>query len=778
MNVYGVNTCVLLFVSVHSFVRITSEQIELNRVFNLSPDMRIFSLTNTSTTTCTTVPKTKTTASTPTTNHSLGYLGRRLLNEPSYDTDLDTSSQHQHLLQADNEINEFLQVNEEDMFKALENVELTTDGSGETSYSTAEYSSEVTSTLAIGSVTTDTSAAAVEGTTSTPSPSTMGVVTTDISATTAEEATSTPSPSTMGVVTTDISATTAEEVTSTPSPSTMGVVTTDISATTAEEATSTPSPSTMGVVTTDISATTAEEVTSTPSPSTMGVVTTDISATTAEEATSTPSPSTMGVVTTDISATTAEEATSTPSPSTMGVVTTDTSAAAVEGATSTPSAIEVITTEKSTTVEGTTSTPATTGVVITETSATAVQETTGASLISEPVTTETDHSITSAITSQTLLSTTTTTPMTTTIPDETDLPNVTTILLILNCSNANETLADIIAGVSKSNSLYEIEPIYNQPLSCATPGKVNVTLVVRTPNNNVTLLNDLYEIIDNLTRGRDVTVFSKNPCGRDDEMVLVMNTTSCFLIDTCSLCGVNPVRGVCNPSQNIEKCRCYVNEADPSSPYEGNLCSKPRPKPVASTYSLSRWTPIIIGVLAGLTGLFAAVTCCLWAMAAWRRRRHHHPEEFQIRRIWHLPRAKVPTPVTADNAPTNLEPTNSTASTHPPESEPTDSNTTDSTFFKDLDQRMGEKLRATITRPNTNAVLASLPSDTASTLSSYDPIDELDAIIDNEDINPTFHDPLDELYDDNEMLEVMNPNLKLPRPNVDSKPTGLFSLLK
>ena len=69
-----------------------------------------------------------------TTNHSLGYLGRRLLNEPSYDTDLDISSQRQHLHQADNEINEFLQVNEEDMFKALQNVELTTDGSGESRF--------------------------------------------------------------------------------------------------------------------------------------------------------------------------------------------------------------------------------------------------------------------------------------------------------------------------------------------------------------------------------------------------------------------------------------------------------------------------------------------------------------------------------------------------------------------------------------------------------------------------------------------------------------------
>jgi len=89
---------------------------------------------------------------------------------------------------------------------------------------------------------------------------------------------------------------------------------------------------------------------------------------------------------------------------------------------------------------------------------------------------------------------------------------------------------------------------------------------------------------------------------------------------------------------------------------------------------------------------------------------------------------------------------------------------------------MGEKLRATIARPNTSGIIAGLPSDALSPGSSYDPIDELDAIIDHEDLNTTFHDPLDELYDDNEMLEATNPNLKLPRPNVDSRPTGLFSV--
>jgi len=148
----------------------------------------------------------------------------------------------------------------------------------------------------------------------------------------------------------------------------------------------------------------------------------------------------------------------------------------------------------------------------------------------------------------------------------------------------------------------------------------------------------------------------------------------------------------------------------------------------------------------------------------------------RIRRLWHLPRAQMPIPVTNENFGNDLNNTISTSDSNRTDSDYNRSNTTDSTFFKELDKKMGENLRATRARPNTQAMLASLPSDTISTLSSYDPIDELDSIIDNEDLNTTFHDPLNDLFDDDEILEVRNPNFRLPRPNVDSNPTGLFSV--
>jgi hypothetical protein len=152
----------------------------------------------------------------------------------------------------------------------------------------------------------------------------------------------------------------------------------------------------------------------------------------------------------------------------------------------------------------------------------------------------------------------------------------------------------------------------------------------------------------------------------------------------------------------------------------------------------------------------------------------------------------VPTAVTAENVQTYLSTTTSTGTSsviHDPSTSSSDrstyrttydrdpNETINSTFFKQLDQSMGAKLRATIARPDMSAVLSSLPTVSASlssattvTSGSDDPIDELDAIIDDDDdLAMTFHDPLDDLFKDNQMLEVINPNLRLPGSQGGSK---------
>jgi len=98
----------------------------------------------------------------------------------------------------------------------------------------------------------------------------------------------------------------------------------------------------------------------------------------------------------------------------------------------------------------------------------------------------------------------------------------------------------------------------------------------------------------------------------------VKNITSCYLIDLCSLCGINPRRGVCLPENNVSKCECFVNQNNPTITYVGEFCKIQQQQPITSGSSSS--TTIIIGVLAGITGLFCVMTSFLLVMTCVRRR--------------------------------------------------------------------------------------------------------------------------------------------------------------
>ena len=105
-------------------------------------------------------------------------------------------------------------------------------------------------------------------------------------------------------------------------------------------------------------------------------------------------------------------------------------------------------------------------------------------------------------------------------------------------------------------------------------------------------------------------------------IVLITGVTSCFLINECNLCGLNPARGECLLATGLSKCRCFQNENDPSRPYVGDFCQESSILPVQASNDPS-WAPIIVGILAGLAGLFCAITCCLWFVAGYRRRRRN-----------------------------------------------------------------------------------------------------------------------------------------------------------
>lgn len=97
--------------------------------------------------------------------------------------------------------------------------------------------------------------------------------------------------------------------------------------------------------------------------------------------------------------------------------------------------------------------------------------------------------------------------------------------------------------------------------------------------------------------------------------------TTCYLIELCRLCGTDPPRGVCIPKKNVSRCECFVNTADPSSPYTGEFCYPQRIETTNRSTSTSSWPMIVVGILAGLVVLLASVTTCLLYMARRRRRR-------------------------------------------------------------------------------------------------------------------------------------------------------------
>lgn len=90
------------------------------------------------TTTCKTVvivtTTKRTTSSSPlsplpkTLDHSVGHLGRRLLNEPSYDTDL------QKQIDDDWKMNDFMNIDTEELSKDLSRLLTNVDGSGESMF--------------------------------------------------------------------------------------------------------------------------------------------------------------------------------------------------------------------------------------------------------------------------------------------------------------------------------------------------------------------------------------------------------------------------------------------------------------------------------------------------------------------------------------------------------------------------------------------------------------------------------------------------------------------
>ncbi len=100
--------------------------------------------------------------------------------------------------------------------------------------------------------------------------------------------------------------------------------------------------------------------------------------------------------------------------------------------------------------------------------------------------------------------------------------------------------------------------------------------------------------------------------------VTVKDVTSCYLIDQCSLCGTDPPRGVCLPERNVSRCQCFIDENNPSISYVDEFCTTPKENEITST--LASWVPIVVGILAGIAGLFCVIISCFLIRIIYRRR--------------------------------------------------------------------------------------------------------------------------------------------------------------
>ena len=163
-------------------------------------------------------------------------------------------------------------------------------------------------------------------------------------------------------------------------------------------------------------------------------------------------------------------------------------------------------------------------------------------------------------------------------------------------------------------------------------------------DNNITILTKLFQTLENLVSQFGLDLQSVNRCGSNQTgissklfiyfqsqlifLVLVKNVTSCYLIDLCSLCGTNPRRGFCLSEKNVSRCECFINENHPSVSYVDEFCKVEKENGGISTST--SWAPIVIGILAGIAGLFCAITSCLlitFICRRHRRRRLQHSDQ-------------------------------------------------------------------------------------------------------------------------------------------------------
>ena len=106
----------------------------------------------------------------------------------------------------------------------------------------------------------------------------------------------------------------------------------------------------------------------------------------------------------------------------------------------------------------------------------------------------------------------------------------------------------------------------------------------------------------------------------------------------------------------------------------------------------------------------------------------------QAQHSQHLPRIQPPASLTPDQVSHYVESITPPSNIHQTNQDNPEMNSISSQFYRELDQQLNEQ-SPTTTSPSTRSIrISDITPDTLSSLHSYDPIYELDAILDNEDI--------------------------------------------
>lgn len=237
--------------------------------------------------------------------------------------------------------------------------------------------------------------------------------------------------------------------------------------------------------------------------------------------------------------------------------------------------------------------------------------------------------------------------------------------------------------------------------------------------------------------------------------------SSCFLIDSCGLCGLNPRRGVCLPDKNVTRCQCFAENNGLVS-YSGDFCESRNLLTTLENSPLFSYWPIIVGIVSSVAVMLLAISvffCILlcyrarkapkhsWVLIQnWKTSRHTGFScafrQNQFRRIWVLPRVAPPSGLSFGNVDNTPSETNSTENSLSRVETPLSS--ISGIFFTDLDQKLKGNFE---------------PSETWSNSDVDDPIFKLDSIIDNDDLSGMFEDAYEDIPR-SELHEFHNPNFK------------------